>query len=132
MKRGHRSALPRRGERAFGLVELLIGLGITGMVLSVLGLTLVAIIRNTTFGSNQQSATHQLRDGLFWLNQDTQSAVLGQSTIATNDAVLAWTDQSTGTTYNVHYQQVGTDLERVLTTVGICLMPVKSIHRGKL
>ena len=67
------------GERGIGLVELVIGLGIAAMVMSTLGMTLVAVIRNTAFGRDQQSATHQLRDGLFWLNQDTQSAFVGRA-----------------------------------------------------
>jgi hypothetical protein len=107
-----------RGERGIGIPELLIGMAISGLVLSTLGMTLVAVIRNTGWGRDQQGATHQLRDGLFWLNQDTQSAVLGQSTIAGNDAVLAWSDATSGTTYSVHYVQSGTDLERTLTTNG--------------
>lgn len=108
----------RRGERGLGLVELVIGLGIAAMVMSTLGMTLVAIIRNTAFGRDQQSATQQLRNGLFWLNQDTQSAVLGQSTVGAATVVLAWTDGSTGTTYSVSYQQSGSELQRTITTNG--------------
>ncbi len=108
----------RRGERGFGLVELLISLAITGTILSTLGMTLVATIKDSAAGRDQQSATHQLQDGLFWLNQDTQSAVVTQSTIAANDAVLQWTDYSTGSTYSSHYEQIGTDLQRTLTVNG--------------
>jgi hypothetical protein len=106
------------GERGIGLVELVVGLGIAAMVMSTLGMTLVAVIKNTAFGRDQQSATHALRDGLFWLNQDTQSAVAGASTIGANDVVLAWTDASTGTAYHVHYVQAGSELQRTITTDG--------------
>lgn len=108
----------QRGERGAGIVELLISLAIAGTILSTLGMTLVAIIKDSAVGRDQQSATHQLRDGFFWLNQDTQSAVVTQSTIAANDALLQWTDYSTGSTYSSRYQQAGTDLERTLTVNG--------------
>ena len=106
------------GERGLGLTELLIGLAITGLIMTTLGMTLVALIRNANFGRDQQTATHQLRNGLFWLNQDTQSGVVTQSTVGPNDIVLQWTDQSTGSTYLSHYYQSGTDLVRSLTING--------------
>jgi hypothetical protein len=105
----------RRDERGLGLVELLVGLAITGSILSVLGLTLVAILKDSATGRTQQSATHQLRDGLFWLNQDTQSGVASQATVAAGDVTMQWTDYSTGSIYSSHYQQVGSELQRTFT-----------------
>ena len=72
----------RRGERGIGLVELVIGIGIAGMILSTTGMTLVSILKTTTQGQNQLSATHQLRTAFFWLNHDTQSGVATQASIA--------------------------------------------------
>ena len=109
----------RRGERGIGLAELLISLAITGSILSVLGLTLVAVIKNTATGRDQQSATHQLRNGFFWLNQDTQSGVASQASIAAGDVTMQWTDYSTGATYSSRLFQVGTDLQRTLTVNGV-------------
>ena len=108
----------RRDERGMGLVELLIGLAITGTILSTVGMTLVAVIKDTATGRDQQKATHQLRDAFFWLNQDTQSAVATQSTIAANSASLAWTDYSTGTAYSSSISVSGTDLVRTYTAAG--------------
>ncbi|MEK7693296.1 MAG: hypothetical protein AAB349_03820, partial [Chloroflexota bacterium] len=108
----------RRGERGLGLVELLVGLAITGSILSVLGMTLVAILKDSATGRDQQSATHQLRNGLFWLNQDTQSGVASQANVAAGDVTMQWTDYSTGSTYSSHYQQAGSELQRTLTVNG--------------
>ncbi len=109
----------RSGERGVGLAELLISLAITGSILSVLGLTLVAVLKNTATGRDQQSATHQLRGGFFWVNQDTQSGVASQASIAAGDVTMQWTDYSTGSTYSSRLFQVGTELQRTLTVNGV-------------
>jgi hypothetical protein len=108
----------RRGEAGVGLVELLVGLAVSGTVLTVLGLALVATIRSTATGADQQQATQQLRDGLFWVNQDTQSAVASLATVTAGGVTLQWTDYSTGDVYTSSYAVNGTDLERTLTVNG--------------
>jgi hypothetical protein len=105
----------RSGETGLGLVELVIGFAITGMILSSLGMALVGIIKTTTAGQDQLSSTHQLRTAFFWLNQDTQSGVATQVTIAPGDVLLSWTDYSTGTAYSSRFQLVGTQLRRTIT-----------------
>ena len=109
----------RHGEAGFGLIELIIGLGITSMILGTLGLAMVATLRNTSTGQQQQHATQQLRDGLFWLNQDTQSGVAGLATVTNGDVTMQWTDYSTGIVYSSHFQQSGTRLIRTLTSGGV-------------
>ncbi len=109
----------RRGERGLGLIELLISLAITGSILSVLGLTLVSVIKNSATGRDQQSATHQLRNGFFWVNQDTQSGVASRAIIAPGDVTMQWTDYSTGTAYSSRLLQVGSELQRTITVNGV-------------
>ncbi len=109
----------RAGERGVSLVELVIGIAITTMILGTIGATLVATVRTTTAGHNQQRATEQLRDGLFWLNQDTQSGVASLASVADGDVTMQWTDYSTGASYSSRYQQTGADLTRTLTVNGV-------------
>lgn len=108
----------RRGERGLGLVELTISIGVTAMILSTLGLALVATLRGTATGKDQQHATQQLRNAFFWLNQDTQSGVASLASVAAGDVTLQWTDYSTGTIYTSRYQQIGGELVRTLTANG--------------
>ncbi len=108
----------RRGEGGFGLVELVLAIGITAGVLTTTGMALVASIRNTTTGRDQQRATEQLRNALFWLNQDTQSGVTSLASVADGDVTMQWLDYSTGVAYSAHYVQVGADLQRTLTVAG--------------
>jgi hypothetical protein len=109
----------RGGELGIGLVELVIGIAIVGMILSTSGMTLVSILRTTTQGQDQLSATHQLRTGLFWLNLDTQSGVASQATVAAGDVTMRWTDYSTGAVYSSRFQQVGDELQRTITVNGV-------------
>jgi len=108
----------RRGEAGIALGELLIGGAIAALIISVVGAALVAILRTTSSGSAQQKATHQLRDGLFWLNQDTQSGVASRATVTAGDVTMQWTDYATGSSYRSRFQQVGGDLVRTLTKDG--------------
>lgn len=110
--------MTRRGERGLGLVELTISIGVTAMILSTLGLALVATLRGTATGKDQQHATQQLRNAFFWLNQDTQSGVASLASVAAGDVTLQWTDYSTGTIYMSRYEQVGSELVRTLTANG--------------
>lgn len=109
----------KRGEGGFGLVELVLGLAISSLILGTLGTALTAFIRDTTVGHDQQVATEQLRNALFWLNQDTQSGVVGLASVANGDVTMQWTDYSTSTEYSVHYLQVGANLERTFTAGGV-------------
>jgi hypothetical protein len=108
-----------RGEQGLGLVELVISLGISALILSTLGMVMIATLRNTSSGRDQQQATQQIRNGLFWLNQDTQSGVAGLATVAAGDVTLQWTDYSTDSEYTSRYQQSGSTLVRTLTVDGL-------------
>jgi len=111
--------MTRRDELGITLVELVIGIAIVGMILSTTGMTLVSILRTTTQTQDQLSATHQLRTGFFWLNQDTQSGVATQATVTPGDVTMQWTDYSTGSVYSSRFQQVGTELQRTITVAGL-------------
>ncbi|MDE3097053.1 MAG: hypothetical protein KGK07_13775 [Chloroflexota bacterium] len=107
-----------RDERGLGLVELVLGLAISSMLLTTLGMALTATFRTATAGKNQQNATEQLRDALFWLNQDTQSGVASQASVAPGDVTMRWTDYASGQVYSSRFQQVGSTLQRTLTVNG--------------
>lgn len=108
-----------RGERGVSMVELVIGIAITTMIIGTIGASMVATLRTTTTGHNQQRATEQLRNAFFWLNQDTQSGVASLASVAAGDVTMQWTDYSTGLTYSSRYQQSGADLNRTLTLNGV-------------
>ena len=107
-----------RDERGLGLVELVLGLAISSMLLTTLGMALTATFRTATAGKNQQDATQQLRDAFFWLNQDTQSGVASQASVAAGDVTMRWTDYASGQVYSSRFQQVGSTLQRTLTVNG--------------
>lgn len=108
----------RRGERGMSMVELIIGAAIAAMIIGTLGTVLIATLRGTAAGDAQQHATEQVRNGLLWLNQDTQSAVAGAAVVAAGDVQLQWTDESTGTAHESRFQQTGDDLVRTFTVAG--------------
>ncbi len=108
----------RSGEAGIGLVELVIGIAISSMIMTILGFTLVSIIKTTSAGQEQLSATHQSRTAFFWLNKDTQSGVTANASVANGDVTMAWTDYSTATNYSSHFQLVGDELRRTFSVNG--------------
>ncbi|MHB8683622.1 MAG: DUF7483 domain-containing protein [Dehalococcoidia bacterium] len=106
-------------ERGLGLVELILGLAISSMLLTTLGMALTATFRTATTAKNQQNATEQLRDAFFWLNQDTQSGVASQASVAAGDVTMRWTDYASGKVYSSRFQQVGATLQRTFTVNGV-------------
>ncbi len=108
-----------RGERGMSMVELIIGAAIAAMIIGTLGTVLIAVLRGTAAGDAQQHATEQVRNGLFWLNQDTQSAFAPAAAVAPGDVQLQWTDESTGTPYESRFEQTGNDLVRTYTVAGV-------------
>ena len=115
----HRSAAQvTRGEAGIGLVELVIGIAISSMIMTILGFTLVSIIKTTSAGQEQLSATHQTRTAFFWLNKDTQSGVTANASVANGDVTMAWTDYSTATNYSSRFQLVGGELRRTFSVNG--------------
>jgi hypothetical protein len=107
-----------RQESGASMIELMIGLAVSVTVLTVLGLALVSTIRSTSAGNDQQRATQQLRDALFWTNQDAQGAVATQATVTAGDVHLQWTDHSTGDQYSSRIVLNGDELERTLSING--------------
>lgn len=108
----------RRGEAGIGLVELVIGIAISSMIMTILGFTLVSIIKTTSAGQEQLSSTHQTRTAFFWLNKDTQSGVTANASVANGDVTMAWTDYSTATNYSSRFQLVGDELRRTFSVNG--------------
>ncbi|HEY8172034.1 MAG TPA: hypothetical protein VIH21_03020, partial [Dehalococcoidia bacterium] len=108
-----------RGERGLGIVELVIGFAIATMVLGAISAAMIATLRSTGAGRDQQHASEQIRNAFFWLNQDTQSGVESQATVGPDTVGLRWTDGATGSEYQSNVELVGGELRRTLTVDGV-------------
>ena len=51
--------MTRRDERGLGLIELVIGIAISSLIVSTLGMAVVATLRNSAAARDQQQATQQ-------------------------------------------------------------------------
>jgi hypothetical protein len=116
----HAAALgAQRSERGTSLTEVVVAIAISATIMVALSAILVATLRDTGAGAQQQHATQQLRNALLWLNQDTQSAVASSSTVLADEVSLRWTDYSTGHEYESHVYQVGDELQREFMVDGV-------------
>ena len=91
-------------ERGFTLVEMLIGIAISGLIVSTLGTSIYQIVTSTEYGGDKMVAAHELQNAAHWVGIDGQraSAASGGS-----ELVLTLPDDS-----SVTYSVVGTELRR--------------------
>ena len=91
-------------ERGFTLVEVLIGVAISGLIISFLGTSIYQIVTSTEYGGDKMVAAHELQNVAHWVGIDGQraSAASGGS-----ELVLTLPDDS-----SVTYSVVGTELLR--------------------
>ena len=108
----------RSGEAGFGLVELLVALGIGALIMGLVAASLFQFMRATNAGTDELSVVHDQRDALYWLNHDAQMAVSSLATVSPNSVTLNWADLSSGDSYRSQYAQVGSELVRTLTVNG--------------
>jgi len=91
-------------ERGFTLVEVLIGVAITGLIVGLLGTSIYQAVASTEYGSDKMSASHDLQNVAYWFDFDGQRA---RDASADSELVLSLPDGS-----SVTYSVVGTELQR--------------------
>ncbi|MBI4294574.1 MAG: hypothetical protein HY669_00195 [Chloroflexi bacterium] len=107
---------PGRGQRGFTLVETVLGLGLTGLMLS---LTVGAMSQAWTMQLTQRQdvlAREQLRNAARWLVRDVlnaQNTDLDDGAIPVPAVTLGWTDAG-GLSHTTNYSLEGTELMRTL------------------
>ena len=106
------------GEEGVGLVELLVAMGITALVIGLIGASLFQFLRTTGRGHDRLAVVHDERDAFQWLNHDAQMAVSALATVAPDNVTLNWLDAVSGDSYQIHYEQVNGELVRTFTLNG--------------
>ena len=80
------------GESGMTLVELLVALGIAGVIMGVVAASLSQFLGATARGNDHLAVVHDQRDALYWLNRDAQMAVSALATVQPNSVTLNWVD----------------------------------------
>lgn len=93
-----------RGEKGFTLVELIIAIGLTGIIVVVLGAAVYQILNVTRYGNDRLIAQHELQNAARWFLYDGQRAV---SANITGGLLLTISANTT-----VGYSLAGTELQR--------------------
>ena len=91
-------------ESGFTLVELLIASAITGILATIIGGSVFAVLNVTEYGNARLTALHELQNSGSWLNYDGQMAAA-----ATGGGTLVFT---LPTAQTVTYAISGTNLTR--------------------
>ncbi|MCJ7604538.1 MAG: type II secretion system protein [Dehalococcoidales bacterium] len=100
-----------RSEKGFTLVELVIAVGLTGVIIVVLGAAVYQILTVTQYGNDRLTAQHELQNAARWFLYDGQRAV---SANITGGLLLTVSANAT-----VDYSLAGTELRR---TAGSAIM----------
>jgi len=106
------------GEEGVGLVELLVAMGITALVIGLIGASLFQFLRTTGRGHDRLAVAHDERDAFQWLNHDAQMAVSALATVAPDNVTLNWLDAVNGDSYQIRYEQADGELVRTFTVNG--------------
>ena len=64
----------KRGEKGFTLLELLIGLAITGIIMVPLMMTTVTLLTNPERSTDHNIALQQVQNAGYWISRDAQMA----------------------------------------------------------
>jgi type II secretory pathway pseudopilin PulG len=107
------------GESGMTLVELLAAMGIGALVIGLVAASLTQFLGVTSRGHQKLAVAHDYRDAFNWLNHDAQMAVASLATAEPGNVTLSWSDPVSGDTYEVRYQQSGSDLVRTYTSSGV-------------
>ena len=103
------------GEEGVGLVELLVAMGITALVIGLIGASLFQFLRTTGRGHDRLAVVHDERDAFYWLNHDAQMAVSALATVSPDSVTLNWLDAVSGDSYQSRYVQADGELVRTFT-----------------
>jgi len=94
-----------KGERGFTLVELMLTIGITGFLITALGLVVQQTVTLPERGGDQASALHALQNAAHWVSLDGQTA---KAASGGSGLTLTLPDDA-----SVSYVLVGDDLHRI-------------------
>ena len=94
-----------KSQKGFTLLELLIGVAISGIIVSFLGTAMYQIITVTDYGGDKMIAMHELQNVAYWANLDGQRA----SSVNGGDELQLTLPDASSITYAVD----GTELRRI-------------------
>ncbi|MCJ7492297.1 MAG: hypothetical protein MUP15_09155 [Dehalococcoidia bacterium] len=107
------------GESGMTLVELLAAMGIGALVIGLIAASLGQFLGVTSRGHEKLAIAHDYRDAFNWLNHDAQMAVASLATAEPGNVTLNWSNAVSGDSYQVQYQQSGSELVRTHTVNGV-------------
>jgi len=94
-----------KSQKGFTLLELLVGVAISGLIVSFLGTAMYQIITVTDYGGDKMIAMHELQNVAYWANLDGQRA----SSVNGGDELQLTLPDDSSITYAVD----GTELRRI-------------------
>ena len=119
MKRASQKVIKRlfSGQRGFTLVEMIVALGIMGIIVPALGLAIFQMTNFTSRGNAQLATNDDLGVSMRWLDRDIQMAQttdLVDAAPPVGSLTLNWTDEFGGAAapHTTVYSLVGTELTR--------------------
>ncbi len=119
MKRASRKVINRlfSGQRGFTLVEMIVALGIMGVIVPSLGLAIFQMTNFTSRGNAQLATNDDMGVSMRWLDRDIQMAQttdLVDAAPPVSSMTLNWTDEfgRAAAPHTTVYSLVGTELTR--------------------
>jgi prepilin-type N-terminal cleavage/methylation domain-containing protein len=97
----------RKGQRGFTLIEVLIVIGLTGLIAAGLTTTIMQVLTMSHRTTNRMTAVRQVRQAGFWVSPDVmmaQNETLGED--SGFPLTLTWIEWGTNDTHEVKYTLV--------------------------
>jgi len=106
--------LIHNSQRGFTLIELIIAIAITGLIVSVIAVSIFQLYKVHASTSNRMIAVRQVQNAGYWVSRDVQMA---QSVETDGGATgfplkLTWSNEWDGNTYQVVYSLADSELRR--------------------